>query len=109
MKLYHSYINERLNQELFLIPEVGFAVYRIIKNDCFLVDIFVAKEYRRTGYGLVIADEVVKIAKAQGCTKLYGTVLTTANGFENSKGALEFYGMKQIGADGDLLIYWKDI
>lgn len=77
-----------------LIREEGFAVYKVLGEECYLKDIFVQKDYRRKGICFEMADEISRIAIAHGCKYLTGSVSTTANGAHESHLVLLAYGFK---------------
>lgn len=111
MKLYADYILERLGQDMVLIPDIGFATFQIKGKTCFIVDIFVKKEYRKAGYASVMADDISQIAKRKGCNLLIGTVLDSANNSEASHKVLKAYGMRLGWYDKkfDMFYYKKDL
>jgi GNAT superfamily N-acetyltransferase len=84
----------------FVIPEPGC---------CYIEDIYVRPEARRTGFGSWLADQVTKIALAKGCDRLVGSVDPTAFGATESMKALFAYGFQLHGTDGKLIYLTKQI
>lgn len=111
MKMYANYILERLGRDTIVIPDIGFATFEIDGDECYLVDIFVEKKYRKDGFGKVMADQICKIAKRKGCTVLKGFVQTDANNSDVSEKVLLAYGMTLFAevADQNLKIFKKEI
>jgi GNAT superfamily N-acetyltransferase len=111
MKMYFNYISERLGQDMVLYPETGFGTFEIQDRECYIVDIFVEKEFRKQNVATRIADDIVQIAKAKGCITLKGTVQTNTKNSETSEAVLQAYGMKLVGVieQKNLKIYSKDI
>jgi GNAT superfamily N-acetyltransferase len=77
---------------------VGFALfftnYSTWKGKClYLEDFYVLPEYRKTGIGSVLFDEVVKIAKSRGVKRMDWQVL------EWNEPAILFYRKKQAVLD----------
>lgn len=106
--MYAQYLKEREDLDT-LETEKGFATYRFRANDCYIQDIYVLPEYRKQGYGAVIADEIVDKAKAEGYKILTGSVDSRANGAAASTQALEAYGMKPYSVEGSLTYFYKEL
>ena len=75
--------------------EIGRAYLYILKNDLheqpfgFMEDVFIEKDYRGSGKGKLLVEEIIKTAKVKGCYKLIGT-----SRYERDK-VHKFYG--QLG------------
>nr|BFD59657.1 hypothetical protein CKG001_17640 [Bdellovibrio sp. CKG001] len=109
MKMYANYILERLGRDLILYPDLGFATFQITEKECYLVDIYVEKPYRKQDVATRLADDVVKIAKEKGCTILKGSVDLRAKNPDTSMRALLSYGLKPYSAEDSFIIFYKDI
>lgn len=106
--LYADYIKER--EGLGCVEsERGFATYSITEQECYLRDIYVAPEFRRSGECYKMADEVVAIARRAGCRYLTGTVVPSAAGSTESLKVLLNYGMRLMKASPDLIVFIKEI
>lgn len=109
MSYYADYLKERTDDEIIELPE-GFATYRFINGQqCYLIDIYVAPEYRRQGFGSLLGEMVTTIAKEKGCKELIGTVCTAAKNSDTSLQTFLTYGMKLKSAQNDIIILKKDI
>lgn len=107
MKMYQSYIKERLGLDMILIDKIGFATYRILGQECYIIDIHVEKEHRQNGYAEKMGNEIQAIAKKAGCCFLTGTVdITTANP-EYSMVQLIKFGFKFLNQGPDTLLYFR--
>lgn len=106
--LYGQYVKEREGFEI-LENEHGFATYKISGNECYIRDIFVKPEMRKSHVAAKFADEIATIAKEQGCTHLSGTVAPAANGATQSVQVLLSYGFKIARSTNDLIIFVKEI
>lgn len=109
MSFYAHYIRERTNDLILETPE-GFATYRYL-NDAtvYIIDIFVLSDFREKGVAAKMADEIVKEAKARGCTELVGTVVPSMKNSTISMKVLLGYGMKLRSAGPDLIVFGKEI
>jgi hypothetical protein len=109
MKMYESYIRERLERSLYIKEGIGFATYTIYQDEVYIVDIFVEREFRRSNWASIFADDIVKIAKTKNCRTLKGSVDLSANGAEISIKTLLSYGMIPFSADRNFIIFKKAI
>lgn len=109
MKMYANYISERLGRDIIVYPDMGFATFQIQNEECYLVDIFVEKDFRRQDVGTRLADDVVKIAKQKGCTVLTGSVALNSKNPDASIKSLLFYGLNPVSANDNFIIFKKDI
>lgn len=109
MSLYADYIQERLGDHIVEIPE-GFATYRFLSPfQCYIVDIYIKREFRNKGIAKTLADEIVKVAKFRGCKELVGSVAPSAKNATESLKALLTYDMKLDRCDSNLIIFKKEI
>lgn len=106
--LYAHYIKERENKEI-VESEKGFATYCFTNDGCYIVDIYVLPEFRKSGEASNMANQITEIAKSKGFNKLYGTVSPLANGSTESLKVLLAYGFKLDSSNSQLLVLKKDI
>lgn len=106
--MYKAYLKERSGRDT-VERHYGFAVYSITNQECYLEDIFVLPPFRRGKNATNLADEVVKIAKEQGCKVLTGSVATNAHNAHSSLLVLLSYGMKLLRAEANLVYFYKEI
>jgi len=98
--LYAQYIKERQDHRI-LENEHAFITYQIKDKECFIVDMFVRKEYRRKGAGLSILNELKAIV--EGCAVITANIwLWDSNCHGTLQGALAC-GFKLVGT-GDAFI-----
>lgn len=103
-----EYIREREGAEVLETSE-GFAVYTIRGRECYLSDIYVFPEYRRTKIATHIADQVSQIAIKSNCTHLVGSVSPKAAGCTASILTLIGYGMLLHSSTPDLVYFYKKL
>lgn len=108
MGLYSDYLKEREGLET-LEAHDGFALYKINGNECYLQDIYVVPEKRKSHVATQMADAVAEIAKSRGCKWLVGSVSPAANNAHASLLVLISYGMKLQKADKDIIFFAKEI
>jgi predicted GNAT family acetyltransferase len=109
MSLYAQYIEER---EGFSIIESdhGFATYIKVDDETYyLRDIFVEKEFRKSGLAKELSRQVAEIAKADGAKRLTGSVSTIANGVTVSMKAILADGFEFSHANGNMLYFAKEL
>src|SRR3954468_3720877 len=73
MSLAAEYRKEREDIET-LEFESGFITFKFLPSECYIVDIYVKPEARRSGYGSLMANQVKSLAKRQGYQLLTGSV-----------------------------------
>ena len=93
MQQIAAYFKEREGFDS-IVREEGFASYRIQGEECYIRDIWVHKDFRKKGIAAEMADDIARLAIAQGCKYLTGSVSTTANGSTESVLVLLAYGFK---------------
>lgn len=70
---YGLHIKERDNRDI-IETEYGFLTYTIFEEECFVHDVFVREEFRKTGCVRKLADKITEIAIENKCTYLAGKV-----------------------------------
>lgn len=109
MSDYADYVRERLGDEI-IENECGFATYRFIEGGfCYIVDIYIKPEFRKTYNATTLADEITKIAKFKGCHTLLGSIVPTANSSTASLKVLLGYGMTLQSSQQNLIYFKKEI
>ncbi len=93
MQRLQRYLKEREDFDCLLTDE-GFASYKITGEECYIRDIWVEPDFRKTGAASAMADIITAIAKKSGCKFLSGSVLVTANHSTESTMVLLAYGFK---------------
>ena len=111
VKMFNDYAIEKgLGPRLFHIEGCGFATYHIHKDgECYIEDIYVVKEKRKDKLASIMADEISKIAKENGCRILTGSVNLEINDFEISQKVLKAYGFKYAGTLNNVEAYTKEL
>lgn len=106
--MYQDYVKEREGLETYQ-SEFGFALYKIQSDECYIQDIYVVPEIRKSHVATQMADAVAVIAKSKGCKWLVGSVSPAANNAHTSLLILISYGMKLQKADKDIIFFAKEI
>lgn len=108
MSLYADYMKEREGIDTVEVDD-GFATFNIDQDICYIINIYVRPEVRRSGVASEIADRVTDIAKRSGCRTLLGSIDPKTNGSTESMQGLFAYGFKLRYLDGPLIFLSKDI
>ena len=108
--LYAEYLKERTT-DYILENDYGFATYRFLDEGktVYIIDIFIKPEHRKELRASFIADEICKIAKERGCTKLIGSVVPSAKNSTVSMKVLLGYGMSLEKSGDDWIIFRKEL
>jgi len=110
LSLYAKYLLER-SEDKIIETVHGFATYRFLNEgkSVYIIDIYVDPDFRKEGEAAAMADDIVAIAKKQGCIELLGTVCPSAKGAAASMKVLLAYGMVPHSASNDLVVFRKEI
>jgi len=106
--MYFDYLKERLNQD-HMEFDSGFIVYSIEGRDCYIHEIYVKPEARRSDVATAMVGAVEYEAALHGCTKLWGNVIVDTNGPE---AALAFHlsmGAKIASAKDNIIVTYKEL
>lgn len=106
--LYAQYIKEREDFEI-IEDEFGFASYKFFGPECYIRDIYVVPEKRKTSVGTSYMEKITALAKEAGCTHLTGTVFPSANGSSESMAAILRGGFKIHSSTSEKIILTKEI
>lgn len=108
LKLYAEYLKEREGVDL-LSTDIGFAIYNIRGEECYIRDIYVQKGRRNGHEATKMADKISEIARSRGCKILTGSVDPKLPTSTVSTKVLLAYGMKIVGLLNDLLVFSKEL
>lgn len=108
MNLYANYIKERENADLIDTGK-GFAKFKISGDECYIEDIYVLPEHRKTEEASRMADVVSDIARKRGCKFLTGSVCPQANNSTISMRVLLGYGFSLLKSDEKMIWFYKEL
>jgi len=107
--MWPAYLKERTGKEV-LNHLNGFAIYSFPEPGiCYLEDIYVVPEYRRSKVGSAIANQVEVIAKERNCEMLWGSVDVKAKGATESLKAVLSFDMKVFAIEGNMILFTKSL
>lgn len=111
IQMFSAYSEEKgFGPRIHYAEGVGFATYHLLgEGKCYLEEIYVVPEKRKTGEGRKIADTVCEIAKESGRNILIGSVNQQAKTKDDSMKAFLAYGMKLEQNEGDMVYLKKEI
>lgn len=110
--MYSLYVFEREGLRE-LRKDYGFIHYKITgegeNKECFLSDLYIIDECRRSGKSHKITNELVELARQEKCKWLTTMVDLSTNNVESSLGTILKYGFKLADADGRIMSFAKEI
>jgi ribosomal protein S18 acetylase RimI-like enzyme len=107
--LYAEYIAEREDKEI-IETDKGFATFKIFDNkECYLQDIYIIPECRKTGLATEMTDKIVEMAKEKGCNTLVGSVCVDDKYATRNMKVFLAYGMQIYKTAGTMIFLKKDI
>jgi ribosomal protein S18 acetylase RimI-like enzyme len=108
MSLYSRYVEERLGFKTLEVEE-GFITYALQPPDCSIEEIYVTPGQRAGPLAKRLTDQVFKIARNAGATKMYLRVIPGTGNAERSLRSVLHYGFKLFSAENGRIILVKDI
>lgn len=110
MSHYAEYLRERTSDQIIETCE-GFVTFRYLNDfkTVYIVDIYVLPEERQNKVASDLANDVVELARKEGCVELIGTVMPSAKNSTTSLQVLLGYGMTLKSASENCIIMRKDI
>lgn len=110
MSLYGQYIQERENKGI-VESEHGFATYKLFPDlqECYIEDIYVVPEQRKSDLATDMADEISNVAKSKGYKFLTGSVVPSNNNSTASLKVLLAYGFKLLRSETNLIYFIKEL
>lgn len=108
MSLYPDYLKEREGIET-LERELGFATYKIRSHDCYIIDIYVVPEARKSGLASQMADEIAAIGRSHGLKVLTGSVDTRDKEAVRNEKVLLAYGMRKAHQEDHMIYFYKEL
>jgi len=112
MKLFQEYLEEYQPGRSVFYSNFGFATYTIGGEECYIDQIYVRPDKRKTGEAANMADAIVEIAKDLGCKYLTGSVSTDQKNEKRqttSTKVLLAYGFQVLFADKNMIWFKKEI
>ncbi len=108
LNLYKNYIKERFGHEL-ISTDKGFVTYELGNDYCYILDVYVLPEFRKSHVAIELGDKVVDLAKEKGITKIIGSVSLLANGRDISIKGLYAWGMRISHYEKDTIYFVKEV
>lgn len=103
---YALYCKEKANRECYE-TDYGFVTYSHISDFVIWIhDIFILKDFRQSGYGSKMVDDIVELT---GCKEIQSTVLTDSNGVEDAIKAHLAYGFRVHNAQNGKIYFIKEV
>lgn len=106
--MWAEYLKEREDFES-VQTEHGFATYKVFGTECYLRDIYVKPEHRRSGETYRLSEMVKQKAIEAGCQYLSGSVCLSAKDPSRSIKTVLANGFEVLKYDRELLWFVKKI
>lgn len=75
----------------------------------YITDVFVESDFRKAGTASQLGDEIAKIAKKEGYTKMLGSIVPSLKGSTESMKFLLSYGMKLQSCTENFIFFEKEL
>jgi hypothetical protein len=99
MKLYAEYMKEREGIEVIYDDDAFISYKKLDEKSVFVYAMYSIKETRGQGHMVTFCKNFVKDMKEDGIKVIYGTTVTSTNGWEYSDRLLQTFGFKYSGKD----------
>ena len=101
---------EFLNKQAFntLENEYGFITYKFEGDACIINDIYVNKEYRKSGKAWNLFEELLKIVQQTSCNVLIGFCEYEGKNHIDGQGAMLAAGFRPIQYLNDKIVFFRD-
>lgn len=113
MSMLAEYYKELDDCDVITKEGVGFATYQFgeLQGEkyCYIKEIYVRSEFRKTAVASEMANEITHIAKEKGCAFLLGSVRTDIKASTTNIKVLLAYGFKFMNANEKILFFKKEI
>ena len=108
MELYKEYIAERENAHLHY-NDIGFITWEYQDNCVYIIDIYVRKEFRKSGKGVELEKFVLDEAKLRGYNTIICSACTDTNNWEKSLEILKKVGYEEFMKETNMIWLFKRI
>lgn len=102
--MYAKYIKEREGKEI-IEDEYGYATFAMFPDHCYVEDVFVLPEFRKSGYASGYIDKVCEIMKTRNIRKIFVSVDPRANGSTESMKIILAYGFKLHASETNMIYF----
>lgn len=89
--------------------ENGFIIYRIVGEECYISELFVADHAKGTGKCKELINVLSDIARFEKCTFLSGKIHLVHAGANHTLGVALHLGFKVISADQNTIVITKQL
>lgn len=109
MSLLSDYHKE-LGIKKVIESDHGFLVYYfVLPDECYLEDVYVIPEKRKSGLCFQMFDQAAKQAKDLGCKYLTGSIIPSSNNAESSAQMQLKYGFRFLRKGPNVIYMIKDL
>ena len=106
--LYAQYISER-EDALVLENENGFLTYKIMNQECLVINMFIKPALRKKGEGRFLVSELSDIARAKGCLYITANIYLNDGGATKTLISALMAGFGISAADRGTITIYKNI
>lgn len=106
--LYAAYVKERQGL-LCLWESYGFIAYKIVEHECFLSDMFIRKEDRKSGKCRELLGSLEEIAKRAECKIITANIHLWDVNANKTLAAAQACGFEVKGANNGVILIVKEL
>lgn len=110
IEMFHNYSEERgFGPRLLHAEGTGFVTYHLNDSECYIENIYVVPEKRKSHEAVKMANEVAQIAKFYGIKLLTGSVNLKDKNKKRNMEVLLAYGMTPVANTEEMTYFSKEI
>ena len=106
---YDLYLEEVSPSRRVYEDDMGFFIYSVHKQEFYVEEVFVRKEFRKKGVAAEYDGIAISMAKSHGCTYIKGSVIPSANKATESLKFQLALGYELVYCDGMTIYLQKKI
>lgn len=106
--LFKKYISEREGKEI-IENDLGFIIYKITQQECFIADMHVVSRSRRKGIGNSLFNQLYDLAKESKCKVITANIHLEDKNASNTLAASLKWGFKVQSCGHNILLIIKEI
>lgn len=106
LSLYAEYIKERQGSDI-LETKYGFATFNLLGQECYVQDVYVVPEYRKSGVCKALIENIEVIANTNKCQYLTTSVSPVAKNSTDSIKICLRLGFQLFRSDSSLIYFMK--
>ncbi len=108
MSLWADYYRERLEAKV-IETDYAFIVYQLFPDHCFILELYVAPPFRKSGIGKDLVEQAKKDALSHGCKSITASISPESNHSSETMSASIRIGFKLFKSSNNSIIIYQEL